>query len=88
MKPIPKVSKKRQIQNLQYSVLRTEFLGKKEVKGRSINVNTKTTHSIPASSKTSVKTTSKPTVQKVVKSEPTNVVKPKPSKEDDEWESF
>ena len=65
-----------------------EFLGKKEVKGRSINVNTKTTHSIPASSKTSVKTTSKPTVQKVVKSEPTNVVKPKPSKEDDEWESF
>ena len=30
MKPIPKVSKKRQIQNLQYSVLRTEFLGKKE----------------------------------------------------------
>ena len=65
-----------------------EFLGKKEVKGRSINVNTKTTHSIPASSKTSVKTTSKPTVQKVVKSEPTNVVKPKPSKDDDEWESF
>ena len=30
MKPIPKVSKKRQIKNLQYSVLRTEFLGKKE----------------------------------------------------------
>lgn len=30
MKQIPKVSKKRQIQNLQYSVLRTEFLGKKE----------------------------------------------------------
>lgn len=30
MKPIPKVSKKRQVQNLQYSVLRTEFLGKKE----------------------------------------------------------
>lgn len=30
MKPIPKVSKKRQIENLQYSVLRTEFLGKKE----------------------------------------------------------
>ena len=65
-----------------------EFLGKKEVKGRSINVNTKTTHSIPTSSKTSVKTTSKPTVQKVVKSEATNVVKPKPSKDDDEWESF
>jgi len=32
MKPIPKVSKKRQIQNLQYSVLRTEFLGKPENK--------------------------------------------------------
>ena len=32
MKPIPKVSKKRQIKNLQYSVLRTEFLGKKENK--------------------------------------------------------
>lgn len=29
-KPIPKVSKKRQIEQLQYSVLRTEFLGKKE----------------------------------------------------------
>ena len=65
-----------------------EFLGKKEVKGRSINVNTKTTHSMPTSSKTSAKTTSKPTVQKVVKSEPTNVVKAKPSKDDDEWESF
>ena len=29
-KPIPKVSKKRQIENLKYQVLRTEFLGKKE----------------------------------------------------------
>jgi hypothetical protein len=43
---------------------------------------------MPTSSKTSAKTTSKPTVQKVVKSEPTNVVKAKPSKDDDEWESF
>ena len=29
-KPINKVSKKRKIENLKYSVLRTEFLGKKE----------------------------------------------------------
>ena len=66
-----------------------EFKGKKEVKGRSINVNTNTTHSMPTTSKTSAKlTTAKPTVQKVVKSEATNVVKPKPSSDDDEWESF
>ena len=30
MKPIPKVSKKRQIENAKYSVLRIEFLSKKE----------------------------------------------------------
>jgi methyl-accepting chemotaxis protein len=66
-----------------------EFKGKKEVKGRSINVNTNTTHSMPTTSKTSAKlTTAKPTVQKVVKSEATNVVKSKPSSDDDEWESF
>jgi hypothetical protein len=31
-KPIAKVSKKKQIENLQYSVLRTDFLGKRENK--------------------------------------------------------
>ena len=31
-KPISKVSKKRKVENLQYQVLRTEFLGKKENK--------------------------------------------------------
>lgn len=30
MKPIPKISKKRQIDNAKYSVLRLEFLGKPE----------------------------------------------------------
>lgn len=30
MKPIPKVSKKRQVENAKYSVLRIEFLGKPE----------------------------------------------------------
>jgi len=30
MKPIPKVSDKRKIENAKYSVLRIEFLGKKE----------------------------------------------------------
>ena len=29
-KPIPKISKKKKIENLKYQVLRTEFLGKKE----------------------------------------------------------
>ena len=65
-----------------------EFKGKNEVKGRSINVNTKTTHSMPSVNKTSAKTISKPIVQKVVKNETVNVVKSKPSKDDDEWESF
>jgi hypothetical protein len=32
MKPIPKVSDKRKIENAKYSVLRIEFLGKKENK--------------------------------------------------------
>ena len=40
-KPIPKVSKKRQVENLQYQVLRTEFLSKPENKICFINECTK-----------------------------------------------
>ena len=63
-----------------------EFKGKKDVKAKSIKVNTNPSHNIVTSSN---KVQSKqPIAHKVTKHEPTNVVTSKPSKEDEEWESF
>ena len=65
-----------------------EFKGKNEVKGKSIAVNTKSSHSIQIPNKSVSKPVNKPVVQKVVHHEATNVITAKPSKDDDEWESF
>ncbi len=61
-----------------------EFRGKNDVKAKSIKTNTKYNAPIP-SNKVQNK---QPVVHKITKHEPTNVVTSKPTKEDDEWESF
>jgi methyl-accepting chemotaxis protein len=61
-----------------------EFRGKNDVKAKSIKTNTKYNAPIP-SNKVQNK---QPVAHKITKHEPTNVVTSKPTKEDDEWESF
>ena len=63
-----------------------EFKGKKDVKAKSIKVNTNISHNIATSS--NKVQSNQPIAHKVTKHESTNVVTSKPSKEDEEWESF
>ena len=63
-----------------------EFKGKKDVKAKSIKVNTNISHNIVTSS--NKVQSNQPIAHKVTKHESTNVVTSKPSKEDEEWESF